>query len=218
MGGLPCLPMRLQPRVALPLMSIVLALGGCSDRRPSKPPSFEGAAYPPGVIAPGFTLKDQHGGGVSLGARRGFVVVLTFVSTRCRACVLAAQQIRGALDELAATPTHGRGTVEGAVSVLFVSTDPHVDTPLATKRFLSETGLAGRADYLTGTEAQLRRVWRAYRVAPRSAGGKTSENATTVLLIGRTGAERDAFGLEQLTPEGLAHDIRLLRDGRPTAD
>lgn len=218
MGGLPCVPMRLQRRVVLPLMVIVLALGGCADRRPSKPASFEGAAYPPGVIAPGFTLKGQHGGGVSLGARRGSVVVLTFVSTKCRACVLAAQQIRGALDELAATPTYGRGKVEGAMSVLFVSTDPRVDTPVATKRFLAETGLAGRAEYLTGTVAQLRHVWQAYRVPPRGAGLKTSENATTVLLIGRTGAERDAFGLEQLTPEGLAHDIRLLRDGRPTAD
>jgi hypothetical protein len=49
-----------------------------------------------------------------------------------------------------------------------------------------------------------------------SAGKSASEAATTVLLIGRTGAERDAFGLEQLTPESLAHDIRLLRDGRPT--
>jgi hypothetical protein len=29
-------------------------------------------------------------------------------------------------------------------------------------------------------------------------------------LIDRNGFERVGFGLEQITPEGLAHDIRLL--------
>jgi cytochrome oxidase Cu insertion factor (SCO1/SenC/PrrC family) len=101
---------------------------------------------------------------------------------------------------------------------LFLSTDPASDTHTAVKRFLAETSLAGRARYLTGPVARLRRVWHAYRTPPMSAGRSTSEAATTVLLIGRTGAKRDAFGLEQLTPESLAHDIRLLRDGRPTPD
>ncbi len=205
-----------QRRGVLLLTLLLLTLGGCGGSQPTKPANFDGAAYPPGVIAPGFTLEGQRGQRVSLSAQRGFVVVLTFVSTKCRACALAAQQIRGALDELAATPTYGRGTAVGAMSVLFVSTDPDADTPVAVKRFLTETGLAGRAEYLTGTEKHLRRVWSAYGVPARSTGEKTSENATTVLLIGRTGTERDAFGLEQLTPESLAHDIRLLRDGRPT--
>jgi cytochrome oxidase Cu insertion factor (SCO1/SenC/PrrC family) len=151
-----------------------------------------------------------------LSALRGQVVVLAFLSTDCRACRLVAQQVRGALDELAERPTYGKGVAVGAMSVLFLSTDPGSDTHTAVKRFLSDTSLAGRARYLTGAVARLRRVWRAYRAPPMSAGKRESEAATTVLLIGRTGAERDAFGLEQLTPESLAHDIRLLRDGRPT--
>jgi protein SCO1 len=178
---------------------------------------FDGAAYPLGVKAPDFTLEDQRGQRVSLSAFREQVVVLTFVSTKCRACVLVAQQIRGALDELANAPTYGRGTVVPAMQTLLVSTDPRTDTRERVGRFLAETSLTDRVSYLTGTETQLLPVWRAYRVTPRGAGKQASEAATTVLLIGRTGAERDAFGLEQLTPEGLAHDIRLLRDGRPTA-
>jgi cytochrome oxidase Cu insertion factor (SCO1/SenC/PrrC family) len=197
-------------------MLLVPPLGGCAGSGPAKHESFEGAAYPPGVFAPGFTLEDQRGRRVSLSALRGEVVVLAFVSTNCRACLLTAQQVRGALDELAATPTYGKGAAVGAMSVLFVSTDPGRDTRAAVDRFMTDTSLAGRAEYLIGTETQLRRVWHAYRVPPRGAG-KKSEDATTVLLIGRTGTERDAFGLEQLTPESLAHDIRLLRDGRSTA-
>jgi protein SCO1/2 len=145
------------------------------------------------------------------------VVVLAFLSSDCRACILEAQQVRGALDELASTPTYGRGTAVPAMQVLFVSTDLHADTGANVKRFLAETDLADRVLYLTGSRAQLRGVWRAYGVPPRSAGRAASEAATTVLLIGRSGDERDAFGLEQLTPEGLAHDIRLLRDGRASA-
>jgi cytochrome oxidase Cu insertion factor (SCO1/SenC/PrrC family) len=197
-------------------MLLAPTLGGCAGSGPAKHESFEGAAYPPGVVAPGFTLEDQRGRRVSLSALRGEVVVLVFVSTDCLACRLAAQQVRGALDELAATPTYGKGAAVGAMSVLFVSTDPRRDTPAAVNRFMTDTSLANRAEYLTGTEAQLRRAWHAYRVPPLAAG-KRSQDATTVLLIDRTGTERDAFGLEQLTPETLAHDIRLLRDGRSTA-
>jgi len=218
--------MSLLSRLSVALVSVVVpvavALAGCAANRPpaNHPPvqanAFDGAAYPAGVRAPDFTLRNQSGREVSLSAFEGQVVVLSFVSTNCRACVLTAQQVRGALDELASAPTYGRGASVPAMQVLFVSTDPHADTHAHIGRFLGETALAQRASYLTGTETQLRPVWRAYRVPPPSAGNTVSEAATTVLLIGRSGAERDAFGLEQLTPEGLAHDIRLLRDGRPT--
>jgi protein SCO1/2 len=211
--------------VAIALVAILAAPSG-RDRASSSAPSseaatssggFDGAAYPLGIRAPGFRLEDQLRRRVSLSEFRGRVVVLAFLSTDCRACILAAQQVRGALDELAGAPTYGRGTAVPAMQVLFVSTDPRVDTSANVKRFLAETALADRVLYLTGSRAQLGDVWRAYGVPPRSTGKAASEAATSVLLIGRTGDERDAFGLEQLTPEGLAHDIRLLRDGRASA-
>jgi protein SCO1/2 len=227
--------MRRRPHLLLLALLAVLAvaialvgiLAAASDRNGASSPvsssqaktssGFDGAAYPLGIQAPGFRLEDQLRRRVSLSEFKGQVVVLAFLSTDCRACVLAAQQVRGALDELASAPTYGRGTVVPAMQVLFVSTDPNADTGVNVKRFLAETALADRVLYLTGSRAQLGHVWRAYGVPPRSTGRTASEAATTVLLIGRTGAERDAFGLEQLTPEGLAHDIRLLRDGRATA-
>ena len=68
------------------------------------------------------------------------------------------------------------------------------------------TSLTGRAIYLTGSVHSLKAVWRAYHV-------NTGEDGITVLLIDRTGVERVAFGVEQITPEGLSHDIRLLKTG-----
>ncbi len=164
--------------------------------------SFDGAAFPPGARAHDFTLEDRHGRRISLSAYRGRVVALAFLSTGCRACVLVAQQVRGALDELG---------VSVSVKTIFVSSDPRADTRARVARFLANTSLTGRAAYLTGDEAQLRPVWRAYHVPPAGAGRTAAENAITVLLIDRQGKERVGFGIEQITPEGLAHDIRLLQ-------
>jgi len=166
---------------------------------------FAGAAVP-GLPAHGFTLRDQSGARVSLSALRGQVIALAFLSPSCGPpCALIAQQIRGALDELA-----------HPAAVLLVSVDPASDAPAQTGRFLAQVALAGRARYLSGSRRALSPIWRAYRVTPLSAGRGEFERAATVTLIDRAGRVRVIFGLEQLTPEGLAHDIRKLSsEGAP---
>lgn len=204
----PCLAPRAPALGAM--IAVALLTAGCNSSSPSRSSSaggggLEGAALPAGLHAPRFALRNQQGRAVALGGQHGRVVVLAFLSTRCRACELVAQQVRGALDELR----------PGGVHTIFVSTDPRSDTPARSERFLDRSSLRGRADFLSGTRAQLQPVWRAYGIAPIQAGkaqsGKaTAEAATSVLLIDRDDFERVAFGLEQLTPETLAHDIRAL--------
>ena len=66
---------------------------------------FDGAALP-AIVAHDFTLTDQYGHLVSLSDYRGQVVVLAFLYSTCGpTCIVIAQQIRGALDELASTPS-----------------------------------------------------------------------------------------------------------------
>jgi len=167
---------------------------------------FDGALLPQGVNTPGFTLTDQSGRRVSLGQYRGRVAILTFLSTTCHpTCPLIAQQIRGALDEMSAHSTHAR-----PVPVLIVSADPSADTPAAVRRFLGEAALHGRVEYLTGSSSELHAVWRAYKIVPSQLGDAESPHAAAVLLIDRAGQKRDLFQVEQLTPEGLVHDIRKL--------
>jgi protein SCO1/2 len=171
---------------------------------------FDGALLPRGVSTPDFTLTNQAGRRLSLGQYRGRVVILTFLSSACReTCPLIAQQIRGALDEISAHPTH-----EQPVPVLIVSADPRADTPAAVRRFLGEAALNGRVEYLTGTPAELRAVWRAYDIVPSQLGDPESPHVAAVLLIDRAGQKRDLFQVEQLTPEGLVHDIRKLEGER----
>jgi protein SCO1 len=164
---------------------------------------FDGAALPSTGAAHDFTLTDQLGRSVSLAAYRGQVVVLAFLYSRCGAsCVVIAQQIRGALDEL-----------PRPVPVLVVSADPAADTRASVGHFLNQVSLSGRVRFLTGPLGQLRSVWRAYRIAPAVRGRAAFERNPAVLLLDGRGRERVLFGLEQLTPESLAHDIRKLQAG-----
>ncbi len=78
------------------------------------------------------------------------------------------------------------------------------------RAFLRAASLTGRMEYLTGSAAQLRPVWRAYPVVPASAGARCLRTGAFVLLLDREGAARVEFPLEELTPEALAHDVRRL--------
>jgi protein SCO1/2 len=163
---------------------------------------FDGAALPGELPAPDFTLSDQRGRRVSLSDYRGHVVVIAFLYTTCGApCVLIAQQIRGALDEL-----------PRPVPVLIVSADPAADTRAHIARFLSEVSLTGRVEYLTGPPSRLQPIWRAYHVRPASAGRATFEEYASVLLVDPRGRQRVLFQSEQLTPEGISHDIGRLEE------
>ena len=207
--------MRVRPRIALAAVATALVIGlavavtfGGSSRRSSPsgssssataPAGFDGAALPANSRPHDFTLVDQSGRSVSLSRYRGQVAIIAFLYSGCGPCILIAQQIRGALDELA-----------HPVPVLFISADPVADTPARVGRFLAQVSLTGRARYLTGSLAALRPVWRAYGAAPQASGRAAFQRSASVLLLDRSGRARVVFGLEQLTPEGLAHDVRKL--------
>jgi len=198
--------------VALALaVALVVSRGGPASRDSSSTAAsegtaasgFDGAAIPPSPPAPDFTLIDEAGHSVSLSGYRGRVVVLAFLYSTCGAtCILIAQQIRGALDEL-----------RRPVPVLIVSADPTADTPARIDRFLARVSLTGRVRYLTGSPARLDRVWRAYRVHPAAEGRATFDKFAFLLLLDARGHERVLFAPEVLTPEALAHDIGRLGGG-----
>jgi protein SCO1 len=199
--------------VALALAAILaVSPGHGSSSSPSAssasvPAGFDGAALPGTVSAPDFTLGDQYGRPVSLSDYRGRVVVLTFLYSTCGAtCIVIAQQIRGALDEL--DEEHARPP-----AVLVVSADPAADSPARVTRFLAEASLTGRVQYLTGPVSRLRAIWAAYRIKPASAGAREFDSYASVLLLDPSGRERVLFQEEQLTPESLTHDIRKLQTG-----
>jgi protein SCO1/2 len=185
-------------------LALAAAAGVTLLARPGDGTGSTGATGFAGSVRPAippqdFRLRDQNGRAVTLADFRGEVVVLTFMYTTCRdTCPLTATQIRGALDDL------GRDVPSLAVSV-----DPANDTAEGARQFLFKRGLGGdRMRFLLGTRAELRPVWRAYGIQPQ---GKAFDHSAYVLLIDRRGRQRIGFPVQQLTPEGLAHDIRRLQ-------
>jgi protein SCO1/2 len=158
---------------------------------------FRGSRLPAGVRAPDFDLRDESGDPIRMRDLRGHPAVVTFLYSNCRdTCPATAQQIRGALDQLG----HD-------VPALAVSVDPANDTPERAKSFLLRQKLTGRMRFLLGSRAQLEPVWKAYGIRPQGQG---FEHSAYVLLIDKRGRQRIGFPVDQLTPEGLAHDIRKL--------
>jgi protein SCO1 len=161
---------------------------------------FDGPTMPPHLRAAGFTLVDQNGHRVSLSKYRGKVVVLTFIHSLCHdTCPFMVEQIKGALNEL---PGNGAG-----VPAIGVSVAPSEDTVSRRRAFLVKHELTGRLAFLNGPLSAMRRIWKAYAIQPVTP---KIDHSTFVLLIDRRGFERVGFAADQLTPDGLAHDIRLL--------
>lgn len=194
-------------RTVFALAILAIAIAGCGSRVPSTKEQFDGAVFPAGVQAPNFQLPGLSGSPVSLSAERGYVVALVFMPGDCRTCLLVAEQIRGALDELESHPHRSAN-----VRTILISTDPAV-APERLHAFLAKNELLGRVSYLTAGEARLQPVWDAYHAVKPGSSRTSAEDAITVLLIDKLGTERVGFGIEQITPEGLSHDIRLLEAG-----
>jgi protein SCO1/2 len=171
---------------------------------PNSTSPFAGPVMPPNLRAADFTLRDQDGRQVTLSQYRGKVVVLTFIHSLCHdACPFMVEQIKGALNDL---PSSGYG-----IPAVGVTVAPAEDTVASRLRFLSKHQMTGRLAFLNGPRPELRRVWHDYAIAPVTP---KIDHSTFVLLIDKRGIERVGFPADQLTPEGLAHDIRVLERER----
>jgi protein SCO1/2 len=180
--------------VLLGALAVVLFAHGKSD---TGGPGFEGALRPPGIPPVHFSLKDQDGKVATLDQYRGQPVILTFMYSTCKdTCPLTAQQIKGALDDVGQT-----------VPTLAISVDPANDTPLNARRFVNQQGLTKRMRFLLGDQAQLAPIWKAYGIRPQ---GKAFDHSAYVVLVDAKGTQRVGWPVDKLTPEGLAHDLRLL--------
>lgn len=210
------MPARLRLTLAVVTALLVAALGGVvafgdsggsgddhvhgsGDSRRG-PTGFHGAVRPPAARAVDFRLRDQDGRTVAMRDYRGSDVVLTFLYSTCEdTCPLTAQQIRGALDDLGED-----------VPVLAVSVDPPNDTPFHVRRFLVKQQMSGRMRFLTGTRAELEPVWRAYGIQPQGEG---FEHTASTVVVDERGRQRVGYLTDQLTPDGLAEDLRTLAAG-----
>jgi protein SCO1/2 len=162
---------------------------------------FRGATMPPGVRAPDFVLTDQDGKKVTMAQYRGKPVVVTYLYTNCvEACPVAAQIVRGAMDDLG----HD-------VPFLAISVDPFRDTAASARRFNRKAKLTGRMRWVLGKRTELRPVWKGFHIQPQL---REVEHQALITVVDRNGYQRIGNGLNMTSPEDLAHDIKLLESGK----
>jgi protein SCO1/2 len=192
------------PRIVVALFLVgVFALGGIvlaagrGDGNEGSPDTFEGSLMPQGVRAPDFRLRNQDGDTVTMRSLRGQPVVVTFLYTTCQdSCPIQAQTVRGALDDLG----HD-------VPALAIAVDPPTDTPARAQAFLAKQRATGRIDFVLGSRAELRPLWKGYAIQPQSI---TEEHMARITLVDSRGFQRIGYPGSEATPERLAHDLRLL--------
>jgi protein SCO1 len=179
------------------LGAVVLAADSGEEEPATAGTRFEGAVMPKGVRAPDFALHDQDGERVSMRDLRGQPVIVTFLYTTCDdSCPAQAQTVRGALDDLG-----------DDVPALAVAVDPPRDTPERARAFLAKARALGRIDFVLGSRAELRPLWKGFYIRPQSV---TQEHQARFTLVDKRGFQRIGFPGDQATPEALAHDVRLL--------
>jgi cytochrome oxidase Cu insertion factor (SCO1/SenC/PrrC family) len=154
--------------------------------------AIDGSSAPLDFKAPAFTLTNQHGRPVSLASLRGKVVLLTFLDPVCTSdCPLIAQEFRQA-DQLL-------GGQSRQVELVAVVTNPVYTKPEYTAAFDRQEHMSTLPNwqYLTGSVAQLTKVWRHYGIAAQilPAGGMIG-HGDIAYVIDRSGRTRTELNFD----------------------
>jgi cytochrome oxidase Cu insertion factor (SCO1/SenC/PrrC family) len=125
--------------------------------------------------APGFTLTDQFGQPVSLSSFRGKVVLLAFNDAECTTiCPLTTAALVDAKDML--------GAAGSQVQLLGVDANPKATEVQDVLSYSQLHGMTYQWQYLTGSLAQLRSVWKAYSVGVTISQSQTDHEPAIFVI------------------------------------
>jgi protein SCO1/2 len=159
--------------------------------------SLRGSAIDPPFQAAEIALTDSNGEPFRLSQVRGNLAVIFFGFTNCPdECPLAMANLKLAVEIL--------GERGDQVSVLLITTDPVHDSPEALRDFVGRFN--PRFLGLTGTEAQLSKVWKDYGVTVMDGG---ATHSSYIYVIDRSGMLVETV-LADSGPADIAADLRLL--------
>src|SRR5262249_24212959 len=125
--------------------------------------------------APNFTLTDQFGHQRTLAALRGHVVVLAFndpqCTTVCPLTTTAMVEAKGLL-----------GKARDNVDLVGISANPDATAVHWVRAYSQAHGMLHQWEFLTGSLAQLRRVWHAYHIEVAIEGGEIDHTAALYVI------------------------------------
>jgi len=158
--------------------------------------------------APGFRLRDQAGGPVSLASYRGRPVIVTFIDPVCRnVCPLEAKVLDQADQQI---------PLKQRPEILAVSVDRYADSRADLLKDARKWNLVPQWRWAVGSPARLAAVWKDYKVSVSAkrvnVRGRTITSIThtaAAYIIDKTGHERALF-LWPFFPQDVEHELRKL--------
>jgi protein SCO1/2 len=191
------------------LLALVFVLAGCgsadSTQKTTTAPTrrFAGSELIPPKVAPPIALHDARGAPVTLASQRGRYVLVTFIYTHCPdVCPLITQNLNAALRAIGPS-------ARKHVRVLAVSVDPKGDTAKSVSAYAREKHLLPQFAYLIGTRAELRRVWKAWRVLAVETKPDLVDHVAYTALVDTQGKERVLYD-SSVHATQVIHDLRVL--------
>ena len=162
-------------------------------------------AVAPTVKAPDFTLIDQDGERFLSTSLRGKIVVLDFIYTTCTdVCPPFTANFARLQRQL--NPEH-----KSDVIFVSITTDPEIDSPKVFRSYAQRYGADfSNWAFLTGTEAQLKVVWKDFGIRVIHKGRGLVQHDSVTTLIDRQGMRRfNHFG-EKWRLDDVERDLLLL--------
>ena len=197
--------MYMRRSVLLMIAGVLVGLAVVAGVALARPYNLRGSAINPPVPAEDFVLTAGQGADWRLSDQRGRLVFIFFGYTTCPdicpATLGELKQVRARL-----------GAQAEDVQVVFVTVDPQRDTPDRMSKYASAFDPSFVA--LTGSEAALQPVWKAYGVfrainENASGAGYLVDHSTRIYLIDRDGNLRVTYSFG--TPiEDLVQDVKFL--------
>ena len=154
-----------------------------------------------GKAAPDFTLVNQFGQPMSLSQFRGRVVLLGFEDSECTTvCPLTTQSMVLAKELL--------GTAGKSVQLLGVDANPDAVKVSDVLNYSRVHGMVNQWDFLTGSDAQLKAVWKAYNIAVQIESDQI-DHTPALYVIDQQGREQKLY-LTQMAYSSITQSAQVL--------
>ena len=204
---------------AAAMLSVLTALAGCgssastgSSAGMQANPASSAAEMNPNLdlgsslgaqSAPDIKLVNQFGQPMSLSQFRGKVVMLSFEDSECTTvCPLTTQSMLEAKQML--------GAAGDRVQLLGVDANPTATSVSDVLAYSRAHGMVNQWDFLTGSLAQLKAVWAAYRIAVQIEKGQI-DHTPALFVIDQRGREQKLY-LTQMAYSSVGQSAEVLAD------
>ena len=154
-----------------------------------------------GKPAPDVKLVNQFGQPMSLSQFRGRVVMLSFEDSECTTvCPLTTQSMVLAKELL--------GKAGNSVQLLGVDANPDAIKVSDVMAYSRVHGMTNQWDFLTGSDAQLRAVWKAYDIAVQVESGNI-DHTPALYVIDAQGREQKIY-LTQMAYSSVSQSAQVI--------